>query len=568
MLAISPDANYIVSKPREVNTICLWDIPSGKCIHTLKGNPRKVDIVDFSPDGRLILSASSIPDVLSPEGEEYLIGGPELYDKTIRIWDVKTGKCIQTLEGHSDCINSASFSPDGSRVVSASRDSTIRIWDVLTGKPIHVLKGHLNDVSSAVFSPDGNLLVSGSTDDIRIWNTKTGHCCKTLNGSGKPLFSPDGRYIVVTEPRSVHIWDVDTNTNVWYAESNMSLQLPQYSYLSTPATFSPDSKHVIVTQKEVVRIWDVTTNAMIHDNYSVDFFAFSPDGNHLAYSTTKAIQVCDAASKKRLKTLSWESTYGHVTSIAYSPDGKLMALATEDTLVRVLNENNGQCQYVIKTYKDRVFNVVFSPDGKCIASESDKCVRVWDVATGQCLQTLESFNSPVYSPDGKHFAIVSTNGNIHILDVFTWKTLLTVEGEFISVSYSLDGKYLVSSTRDQLLQIIDASTGKCLNQMEGHKQNAFASFSPDGKYIVSASRDRTIRVWNVAAGKCVQVITHRSGLVVKASFCPNGRAVVTGSREGIAIYDFLPLEELKDYVRERFKDNPLTPEERRLYYLE
>ena len=91
-------------------------------------------------------------------------------DKTVRIWDVVTGECEQTLQGHSFSVSSASFSPDGTKVVSGSLDKTVRIWDAVTGECEQTLQGHSDSVMSASFSPDGLNVVSGSFDrTVRLW---------------------------------------------------------------------------------------------------------------------------------------------------------------------------------------------------------------------------------------------------------------------------------------------------------------------------------------------------------------------------------------------------------------
>ena len=163
-------------------------------IGTLKGHTSLVYSASFSPDGHRIVSASR--------------------DETVRIWNAATGECIRTLEGHAGYVFSASFNPDGSRIVSASRDETVRIWDAATGECIRTLKGHTSYVRSASFSPDGSRIVSASWDDtVRIWNAATGKRIITLGGHTINVysvsFSPDGSRIVSASlDKTVRIWDI------------------------------------------------------------------------------------------------------------------------------------------------------------------------------------------------------------------------------------------------------------------------------------------------------------------------------------------------------------------------
>ncbi|MCA2659044.1 MAG: WD40 repeat domain-containing protein [Microcystis sp. M049S2] len=96
-------------------------------------------------------------------------------DKTIKLWNVETGKEIRTLKGHDDLVTSVNFSPDGKTLVSGSWDKTIKLWNVETGQEIRTLKGHDSAVRSVNFSPDGKTLVSGSDDNtIKLWNGNNG----------------------------------------------------------------------------------------------------------------------------------------------------------------------------------------------------------------------------------------------------------------------------------------------------------------------------------------------------------------------------------------------------------
>ena len=190
----SPDGKYIVSVSSD--TVFLWDVINGKCLDTLIGHNGMVNAVAFSPNGERIVSGAK--------------------DGTVRIWNSAAGKLFRRqLIGHSDEVHTVSFSPDGKRIVSGSEDKTIRIWDVTTGRCLNTLKGHTDIVYSVVFSPDGKRIVSGSGDNtIRVWDAVTG------SQIGEPLkghtnivlsvaFSPDGKRIVSgSADGTVGFWDV------------------------------------------------------------------------------------------------------------------------------------------------------------------------------------------------------------------------------------------------------------------------------------------------------------------------------------------------------------------------
>ena len=183
-------------------------------VNTLKGHESSVNSVGFSPDGKQLASGSE--------------------DKTIKIWDVTTGKILNTLpseryanKGHQSSVRSVGFSPDGQQLASGSRDKTIKIWNVTTGKVLNTLpseryanKGHEGYVNSVGFSPDGKQLASGSGDKtIKIWDVTTGKVLNTLQGHKSWVFSagfsPDGKKLASgSEDKTIILWDLNLDNLV------------------------------------------------------------------------------------------------------------------------------------------------------------------------------------------------------------------------------------------------------------------------------------------------------------------------------------------------------------------
>jgi predicted oxidoreductase (fatty acid repression mutant protein) len=136
------------------------------------------------------------------------------------VWDAVTRKRIATLEGHTDIVNSAAFSLDGQRIVTASYDDSARVWDAVTGKQIAALEGHTSRVNSAAFSPDGKRVVTASDDrTARIWDAVMGKQIAALEGHTGTIweaaFSPDGKRVVTaSDDRTARIWDVSQSTRI------------------------------------------------------------------------------------------------------------------------------------------------------------------------------------------------------------------------------------------------------------------------------------------------------------------------------------------------------------------
>jgi WD40 repeat protein len=233
-------------------TARIWDAASGKEIAVLRGHQEGVNSAAFSPDGSRIVTSSGARG-------SALLGSK---DNTARIWDAASGKEIAVLRGHTFVVTSAAFSPDGTRIVTASMDSTTRIWDAATGKEMAVLKG---PVYSAAFSPDGTRIVTASGalrenkyNTARIWDAATGREIVVLRGAAafSAAFSPDGTCIVTNSPdNTAHIWDAASGKEI--------AVLRGHQEGVNFAAFSPDGRRIVTASDDkTARIWHARVAAM------------------------------------------------------------------------------------------------------------------------------------------------------------------------------------------------------------------------------------------------------------------------------------------------------------------
>ena len=297
---------------------------------TLEGHSDSVSSVAYSPNGQTLAS-----------------GGGE--DKTIKLWNVKTGKLLQTLKGHSEGVTSVAYSPDGQTLASGSYDKTIKLWNVKTGKLLQTLKGHSKWVTSVAYSPDGQTLASGSYyspdgetlasegDDIKLWNVKTGKLLQTLKGHFNQVssvaYSPDGQTLASADDKTIKLWDIKTG--------NLLQTLEGHSY------------------------------------YSANSVAYSPDGQTLASgSSDKTIKLWDVKTGELLQTLEGHSNT--VTSVAYSPDGQTLASGSYDKTIKLWNVKTGKLLQTLEDHFWFVQSVAYSPDGQTLASGSgDDTIKIW-----------------------------------------------------------------------------------------------------------------------------------------------------------------------------------------------
>ncbi len=284
---------------------------------SLTGHSSWVDSVIYSPDGRYLASGSQ--------------------DKTIKIWEVATGKQLLTLTGHSDQVLSVIYSPDGRYLASGSQDKTIKIWEVATGKELRTLTGHSDRVRSVVYSPDGRYLASGSWDKtIKVWDVVTGTELRTLAGySGwvwSVAYSPDGRYLASGNgDKTIKIWEVATGKELPTFTGHSSVVLS--------VVYSPDGRYLASgSSDKTIKIWEVATGkelpTLTGHSREVMSVVYSPDGRYLASgSQDKTIKIWEVATGKQLRTLTGHS-WG-VLSVAYSPDGRYLASGSGDNTIKI-----------------------------------------------------------------------------------------------------------------------------------------------------------------------------------------------------------------------------------------
>ncbi|KAG0015959.1 hypothetical protein BGZ80_009516 [Entomortierella chlamydospora] len=247
----SPKGGQVASASND-GTVRLWDSNTGSCLHTLRGHSGEVTSIVYSPKGGQI-AGEIINLAYSPQGNELASGSS---DGTLQLWDVDTGRCIKTLDGHSSSITFIVYSPTGDRIATGSHDITVRLWSVETHQCVYTLKGHGDFVTSAVYSPNGDRIASGGHDNtVRLWNVNNGDCIQTLSGHSSPVtsvvYSPKGDQIAsASDDKTIQLWDAETG--------NCIHTLQGHGKHITSIVYSPKGDMIASgSYDETVRLWSV-----------------------------------------------------------------------------------------------------------------------------------------------------------------------------------------------------------------------------------------------------------------------------------------------------------------------
>lgn len=271
--------------------------------------------------------------------------------------------------------------------------------------------------------------------------------------------------------------------------------------------------------------------------------AFSPDGRLLAMGNADSkVRIWHAANYTELLTCEGHKSW--VISIAFSPDGQTLASASFDQTVRLWNLATGECLHVLQGHTGWAHAIAFHPQGHLLVTGSFDCtLRLWNVSTGQCLKILRGHTNHVtataFSPNGCLLASSSYDQTVRFWDLNTGETIKVLQGHahwVRSIAFSPDGQAIASSSWDCTVKLWDVNTGLCRTTFEGHTEPAaFVVFSPDGTMLASGSYDCTVKLWNVATGQCAKTLQKHSGWIWSVAFHPDGQTLTSGSFDSTVV---------------------------------
>lgn len=391
-------------------------------------------------------------------------------------------------------MNRVAFSPDGKRLATTTANKVVRLWD-LAGAP-GVPLPHRESVRFAAFSPDGTRVLTATDFTAQLWDT--------TGTDGKPefvwtpgaqiyhaTFSPNGAYaLTASEDRLARLWNVKTGKE--------AAALPHPRRVRY-AAFSRDGKMLLTASDQRLVVWDVAALPQVpsepkvsltHDDKLVLYGEFSANGREVLSVDFGGIARVWNVETGQERT---ELRRSEIRLARLSPDGRRMATAGQDRVLRIWEMATGAPVGQPVPHEYQMTAVAFSPNGLRVVTANEGSVRIWDTESGSAV-----------APPMQH------------------------DDRVMHVVFSADGTRVLTASTDRTARVWNATSGQPVTDPLQHGGVVrYAEFSPDGQEVVTASEDRTARLWRLSPGSVDAEAWMRRAQMLAARRIDETGAVVT-----------------------------------------
>lgn len=467
------------------------------------------------------------PIAISPDGTR-LVALDTLSPRFL-VWDFATGERLQDIAHDLLTPTDLAISPDGKRLAAVG-DQRLTLWDLETGEQALSLTGHAMNLQCVAYGPKGRLIATGAGDDPD---------------------DPDGRHPGATRPGELYVWDAATGEIKWRLAGHVGrVEDVDFSEdgtrLASVASGALDADRIQTTNAGEAKIWDLATGQELLTLGDEDLrsCAFSPDGRLLACGSwdslvDRVLIVWDTETGETVHTLT-----GHeerITSVAFNADGTRLASGSFDDTIRIRDPETGKELLNIRGPEEQVQSpILFTPDGRRIVTHNSMQIDVW--------------NAWIDPDMGRHRPLKS-------MALGNWHEFLEFKGQHTSamcLTMSNNGRWLATSGGMGFARVWDLATRRRMHEFsfEDDTNDVRAlAFSPNDQILAVAAspapgtdtvpEGATVGLWDVGSGECLRWLKADTLEVTGLAFSPDGRQLATVSREGtLRVWDHHTGEQL------------------------
>jgi WD40 repeat protein len=516
-VAFSPDGTRIATVCQDY-TGQIWEARTGRLLQTLQGHTLWVTSVAWAADGECLATGSA--------------------DKTARVWEARTGQLLQTLQGDTHGVTSVAWAADDERLAVGSADNTAQVWEAKTGRLLQTLQGHAQGITSVAWARDGEHLATGSHDKTAaVWEARTGRLLQTIQGHAQGPFSVtwtmDGEGLITCSDRTVQMWEVRTG--------RLLRTFHGHTLAVTSVATTKDGEYLATgSHDKTARVWDVKTGRLLqtlhgHASY-VASVGWTARGERLVTgSDDSTARVWEAKTGRLLQTFQ-----GHahlVTSVAWATDGERVATGSDDKIARVWETTTGRLLQTLHGHTGWVASVAWTADGERLATGSfDGTARVWEAKTGRLLQTLQGHTNGIGSVAWKAeehiLATGSFDGTVRVWEARTGQLLQTLQegaSPVYSVAWAADGDRLATGSQDHFARVWESKTGRLLQTLVGHTGIITSvAWAANGERLATGANDSTARVWEATTGRLLRTLQEHGSPVTSVAWAADGERLATG----------------------------------------